>query len=173
MSKTSVLTDATAALLHQFLICDLETGELTWRVQAGKRKFAGQKATFINHWKDYPKVELKGRTFKAHRISHWFATGEWPEIIDHIDGDIKNFAPSNLRACTAAQSTWNRKLEPPKESGQVGVHWVPKKGLWEASLTCHGTKHNLGSFPTLREAIEARHAGELKYYGDFAPHLRG
>jgi hypothetical protein len=30
---------------------------------------------------------------------------------------------------------------------------------------------NLGTYGTLQEAVDARRAGELKYFGEFAPHV--
>lgn len=52
-------------------------------------------------------------------------------------------------------------------SGFVGVFYRKDNGKWRASINKDGIKHNLGTHEKLKDAIEARLDGELKYYGRY------
>lgn len=54
----------------------------------------------------------------AHRVVYFLMSGEWPEVVDHIDGNSFNNAPGNLRRSTHVKNQQNRK------SGQTkGFFW--------------------------------------------------
>lgn len=58
----------------------------------------------------------------------------------------------------------DRKLNKNNTSGVRGVHFDKDRGLWVAQLMFQRKMHLLGRFKTKREAINARKAGEEKYF---------
>jgi len=52
-------------------------------------------------------------------------------------------------------------------SGVRGVYLDSKTGRYRARIKLQGKLHNLGSYHTLEEAIEARRAGEERIFGSF------
>ena len=57
------------------------------------------------------------------------------------------------------------RITPRNKSGHVGVRKEPKGPSWRASISVSYLSIHLGSFSTMEGAIEARKAGELKYWG--------
>lgn len=116
-----------------------------------------------------------GKMYYAHRLAWLFMKGEWPPDgldIDHEDGVRANNKWKNLRLATNGQNNWNtRKLYKSNTSGKRGVSWETFRQAWIARVTVDGHQINLGVFPKnkLKDAIAARKAGELKYFGEYAP----
>lgn len=52
-------------------------------------------------------------------------------------------------------------------SGFAGVFYRKDSGKWRASISKDGISHNLGTHKKLKDAVEARLNGELKYYGKY------
>ncbi len=61
----------------------------------------------------------------------------------------------------------DRKLNSNNTSGVRGVYFDRQRGLWVAQLMFQRKMHLLGRFKTKREAINARKAGEEKYFGKY------
>ena len=61
----------------------------------------------------------------------------------------------------------DRKLNKNNTSGVRGVHYDKDRGLWVAQIMFQRKVHILGRFKTKKEAIEARKAGEEKYFGKY------
>jgi len=57
-----------------------------------------------------------------------------------------------------------KKPKSNNKSGYTGVSWNAKDRKWEANLTLKGKRYYLGQFAEKEEAIEARKAGEEKYF---------
>lgn len=85
-------------------------------------------------------------------------------LIDHINRNPLDNRRWNLRLCNKSQNGQNRV--PPGG----GVHRNGRR--WRAKLALNGKTIHLGYYDTREEALEARRAGELTYYGEFAP-VRG
>jgi hypothetical protein len=90
------------------------------------------------------------------------------KVIDHINGDPLDNCLSNLRIVTAQQNLMNRKPGRSNTSGVVGVTWIKKSQKWRASIGLDGKTIPLGYYKDFNDAVEARHQGELKYFGDYA-----
>ena len=52
-------------------------------------------------------------------------------------------------------------------SGIRGVHFDKDRGLWVAQIMFQRKAYLLGRYKTKREAIQARKAGEEKYFGKY------
>lgn len=49
-------------------------------------------------------------------------------------------------------------------SGCVGVHFLPSRGKYQASITLHNKKINLGTYTKLEDAIKARQRAEEELF---------
>lgn len=69
-------------------------------------------------------VELGSSAFYVHRIVYEMTNGPIPEghIVDHIDGNSLNNAPSNLRLATQLMNTRNAAARKDNALGVHGVH---------------------------------------------------
>ena len=90
-------------------------------------------------------------------------------VIDHIDRNPLNNTLENLRFVSKQLNSFNSK----NQKNISGYRGVRKRGAsWAAKSVVAGKDINLGSFITLEEAIEARKAAELKYFGENSPQYR-
>jgi hypothetical protein len=86
--------------------------------------------------------------------------------VDHINRNtLDNRRSCNLRNVEPYQNCQNRRRPSDNRSGYKGVSWDRAARRWEASLTCQGIKHDLGSFATPQAAARAynRKARELGF----------
>lgn len=93
--------------------------------------------------------------------------------IDHINGDKLDNRRENLRVVTPQRNQVNRKnLNRNNTSGVRGVacraHLSAAKP-WLAQITVARKNIYLGVFATRDEAVAARRAAELLYYGELCP----
>lgn len=155
---------------HEALSYNSETGEFRWREGvrgrrpgsiAGNVQGKGTKTARI-------RVCLKGRSFMAHRLA-WFMTyNEWPELeIDHIDRDPTNNRISNLRLATTDQNRRNLSLKSNNTSGFAGIRFIERLNKWEARACEKNKIKNLGLFPEIEHALEAREKYCRERWGDF------
>jgi len=88
--------------------------------------------------------------------------------IDHIDRDGLNNQRYNLRIITHSANCFNtNSILYDNVAGCIGVTWENKYQKWRARITTNYYIIHLGYFDTREEAIIARRAAELKYYGEF------
>tara|TARA_R110002020_G_scaffold382013_2_gene592863 strand:+ start:96 stop:569 length:474 start_codon:yes stop_codon:yes gene_type:complete len=100
----------------------------------------------------YKTISILGRRFYTHQIIYWCHTGEWPLLIDHIDGVKTNNSPSNLRASSKTDNALNLfSCHKDNKSGFLGVTYQKKSGKYYARFR---GKH-IGSFTTGEEAHKA------------------
>lgn len=165
-------------LLRRLFIYEPETGKLYWAKRTpdvftdglvGKNakcsrwntRWAGKEA-FANGSVGYRNGHVLGVPLLAHRVIWVIVNGEWPDQIDHIDGDRSNNKVENLRSVTPAENAKNRCLHPHNKSGYSGVCWISPRGVWEASIVSQGSRHFLGYFESKADAIQARQRAERK-----------
>ena len=169
----------TAPQLRQLLRYDPETGILYWNAREpewfedGKRPaewrarnwnslFAGKPAGYIAPH-GYNLIQLPGRMECAHRIAWTMVHGEWPEFIDHVDGDRANNKLSNLRNVTRGENARNKARPSNNKSGVIGVSWYKGECRWVAEIKHNRKKISLGRYATFEDAVAARKRGEVKY----------
>lgn len=88
--------------------------------------------------------------------------------VDHINGNTLDNRHENLRICTQAQNTLNRR---PRTSGSTeykGVYWSAYHKRWRAEIRIDGIKYGLGSYSDARSAAIAYNRAAPKYHGEFA-----
>lgn len=89
------------------------------------------------------------------------------DMTDHIDGDGLNNQDENLRECTQAQNTRNRRIGLDNVSGFKGVSFRKDRGKWAANIG-YGKTIALGLYDDPRDAAIAYDAKAIELHGEFA-----
>lgn len=109
------------------------------------------------------------RLLFAHRVVWAMFYGEEPpENIDHIDGDLLNNRPRNLRATTHSQNMCNARVHRHSASGIKGVHKRKDNGMWRAYISKGGKRLNIGQFASMEEASNVLAIARKEMHGNFA-----
>ena len=121
-----------------------------------------------NSTKDYA---MNGsRTKSIHRVVMGSPKGM---CVDHINGDTLDNRKQNLRICTRAQNSQNKKLRRDSKSGFKGVAKTGKNS-WHAYIgdpnTAYPKKRHvrLGTYKTPEEAARAYDKKAIEFFGEFA-----
>lgn len=154
--------------LRKLFIWNAETGSLVWAERPLKyfkartwqdrwnKRFAGKEAFTSILPPGYFVGAVFGRGFRKHRILWALHYGEWPENIDHINGNGLDNRISNLRSVPQSVNTKNMRLSKRNKSGVIGVAWIPRLKKWEAKLSSGGKFVYLGLHSKKEDAIAAR-----------------
>jgi HNH endonuclease len=102
----------------------------------------------------YIRVSISGKRYVLHKLVYFLETGNWPETIDHIDGNCQNNRFNNLRATDRLGNMRNLKLRTDNPTGHIGV--AIKHGKYYAHAQRNGERLFAGYFETIEEAIDAR-----------------
>lgn len=84
--------------------------------------------------------------------------------IDRINVD-GNYCPENCRWVSGSIQQFNKRKPRRNTSGHVGISWNKEAGKWYSYITKDYVMHFLGSFDSLDDAIAARKAAEIQYFG--------
>lgn len=97
---------------------------------------------------------------------HRLLLGSPPGLqVDHINGDRTDNRRENLRAVTATHNMHNRN----KWSSTREFRGVSKVGeVYRAAINFEGSRFDLGTFPSAREAAEAYDKAARERYGEYA-----
>lgn len=151
---------------------EVRGGDLVWRqrpashfknaqgMNSFNRRFAGRVAGSVHKPTGYVHVDVFGRKWKAHRLMWAVVFGEWPDQIDHINGNKADNRIANLRNVTHAENMKNRPRPKVNRSGVCGVHWQVSNSRWVAYLTSDGARKHLGTFCDWFDAVCARKSAE-------------
>lgn len=90
-------------------------------------------------------------------------------FVDHINRNPLDNRKSNLRTCTCAENTRNKKTLKSNKVGVNGVSYIKERKKWLARIMKDGVLYELGAYVNIEDAIKARKEAEIKYYGEFAP----
>ena len=155
----------TAEYLRSILHYDQETGIFTWKVRTSTRVKVGD-AAGCPGGDGYLQIRIQSRLYQAHRLAWLYMNGEWPtDQIDHINRNRSDNRIANLREVTNKQNMQNAGKSSNNTSGHTGVRWYRWASKWLAHIKHNYKQIHLGYFDDLEEAIAARKAGELKYWG--------
>lgn len=88
------------------------------------------------------------------------------QYVDHKDGNGLNNQRSNIRVCTPAQNSQNKKKDANSLCGFKGVHVHRNK--FRAMLRDNGKAIHIGVFNTAESAAKAYDETAKKHFGEFA-----
>lgn len=133
------------------------TGVFTWKQSNGRFWNAGDIAG-CKHSAGYINISFpKSNQVLAHRLAWFIVHNEWPSNdIDHIDGNRKNNAISNLRHVNRSLNNQNRyKKSVNKSTDMIGVSKRSDYCAYDARISVNGKQKCLGTFKTPEEARAA------------------
>jgi len=154
-------------------LSDLEKQSgLRWRINRGggvkkgdwagsllKRKLGGKT---IKYWT----VKINKKRYMASRIIYFMSYGvdPYPLEVDHIDINSLNNSVKNLRVADRVLQCQNKTIRQDNTSGVKGVSWFKQTSKWLARIQVDGENKNLGLYPTLKEAVEARNDAIQRFW---------
>ncbi len=167
-----------AAVLHDLLEYNQETGFLVWKVRdcslfqpntkTAKHQAAIWNARYAGKAALTAKVHgyAAGKVFdvqvKAHRVIWAMKTGEWPDgEIDHINGVRGDNRWCNLRHVQRSINARNAHKSSLNTSGINGVSWHKPTSRWRAYLRVDYRQVHIGYFDNIEDASAARRAAEM------------
>src|ERR1044071_2910394 len=120
--------------LRELLSYNPEMGEFWWNHNPAWRacmnaRMAKKPAGTIHSF-GYRILRIDGKLYRAGRLVWLYMTGEWPEVIDHIDLDRANDKFNNLRDATYSQNGQNKRKQSNNTSGYKGVTYHKAAGKW-------------------------------------------
>jgi hypothetical protein len=136
--------------LRQVLRYEPETGNFYWIHRDTIKKKLGTNASIIRSH-GYLNICIDSIYYYTHRLAWFYVHGEWPKVIDHIDGDKTNNRIENLRSVSQKCNVENvLKTRKHNKSGILGA--VKSKYGFYARLTSQGKQIYLGHYKTAEEA---------------------
>lgn len=164
MAKRSLPCPTVLRLLLRY---EPETGKLFWRPR-GRRwfkrngdvtrwntRFANVEGFNADDGGRYLTGTFFGQKLATHRVVWAIFKGEWPEIIDHIDGDKTNNRLANLRSVTFTENNRNHPMNRRNTSGHTGVRWCRFQERWIMQIRCGDNKRVSRTFRSKEDAINA------------------
>ena len=152
--------------LKKYLYYDMQSGNFYWLLSNGNRgkvgDIAGSKTIH-----GYITIRVNGERHYAHRLVWMYLYGEFPKMIDHINGNGLDNRISNLRACTQVYNMKNVSKLASNKSGYKGVSWAKNNKKWVVYAR-HDSKHyNLGYYDDIELAAEVYKQFALKHHKEF------
>lgn len=150
-------------MVFRELIYNPDSGEFT---RNGKR--AGNDTT-----RGYRQVYFNGARYYEHHVAWFMMHGVWPQkvgmYIDHIDGNGRNNAITNLRLATMQENNRNMKTRSDNTSGHKGVQWRKERNCWRVVFnTDNGKTMQFGHYKDFELACLVADEARDKYHGAFA-----
>ncbi len=108
----------------------------------------------------YRKISIDNKSYLQHRLAYFYMTGEWPEVVDHIDHDRANNSWSNLRGVSYTENNRNKS-----GNETVGINKM-SNGKYRARMMLDYKEIHIGVFDTENEAILALQEARKGIFND-------
>ena len=112
----------------------------------GYKNYGGRGITVCEEWLDV--VNFVAWAEKTHPNIEGLS-------LDRIDND-KGYSPENCRWADRVTQAVNRRKMRNNTSGFVGIYWNKDSKKWDAKIGVNSKLVNIGTFPLIENAIEAR-----------------
>lgn len=177
-NKTIYATDIDSGLSKNYFDsifdCHFDVGNLIWKhrtdvFKGWNARYAGKLAGYIKKSDGYHCVKINGRKYLSHRVIWMMYYGIWPQDqLDHINRIRTDNRIDNLREVNNQKNQFNRNIGCNNTSGTTGVSFEEQNQKWHSRIGVNGQSLHLGYFPSKEDAITARLAAEIEYFGEFA-----
>jgi hypothetical protein len=157
-------------LIKEYLhtLFEYKDGNLYWKINKTTRNLIGKKVGTPTSG-GYLNVMVDGINYRIHRLIYMMHYGEFPDVVDHIDGNRTNNKIENLRQATVSQNNFNTKMRIDNSSGYKNISWSKDRNKWVVRIQANKKLHQwYVEDLELAElvAIEARD----KYHKQFSNH---
>lgn len=160
--------DIDISALRMALSYDPATGYVTWKQKVADKCVVGSRLGSVNKH-GYLQCQVRGQSFRVHRLIWMLFYGEIPPLIDHKNGNRTDNRISNLRLATPQQNSRNSKRPSTNTSGFKGVSWCASRRKWLSQIAVGGGKtKNLGRFSKQSDAVAAYQQAAITIHGEFA-----
>lgn len=88
-------------------------------------------------------------------------------VVDHINGNATDNRKCNLRICSQAENTLNKRHMVTNTSGFIGVSYRKEKNCYDPEIRRDEIRCHLGHQKTKKEAVYARYLAEGIVFGEF------
>ena len=155
----------TAKRLREVLAYEASTGVFTWRNKTGS-KGAGSVAGTPH--KEYLRIQVDDRRYRAHRLAWLYMTGAMPsQEVDHKNGDGTDNRWDNLRDVSHFTNMQNQQTaHKNSKTGVLGCH--KQEGKYRARILINGVSKSLGMYDTAELAQEAYLAAKREQHAEAA-----
>ncbi len=135
---------------------------------------------FLNQWK----WRFNSKVGAVHRKYLKKVDGKWlfeewsihrlltncpkEKTVDHKNGNFLDNQKGNLRGCTHAENSLNRKISKRNKSGYKGVLWCNWHKKWRAIIMRKSKAYYIGYFYKKEEAARAYDRMAKELHGEFA-----
>ena len=153
----------TANRARELFKYDRETGIVTRRIRQ-RNRLVGEVVGYLfidSHRSKSIRATIDIKKYGLHRVIWLIETGEWPDTIDHINGDARDNRWKNLRNVSIATNNKNGSLMKNNKSGLAGVCW--SGGYWRSVIGILGKPSYLYFGVDFFEACCRRKSAEIKY----------
>ena len=153
---------------HERLLATLDyapdTGLFTW-ICRRNGVTVGQKAG--NARPDgYITIIVDKHKYYAHRLAWFYVYGQWPDRVDHVNGNTSDNRLCNIRLATASQNMMNRAGMP---NNKFGLKGVSRNGTGFRAVIKKDRRYiHLGTFKTPEKAHFAYQLAATELHGQFA-----
>lgn len=165
--------------LHKLFTYNMDTGECIRNITRSSRAVKGYRVGHTCKTSGYMYTIIDGTSYLLHRLIFLYIEGEYPDYVDHIDGNKYNNKWSNLRKCNQTENRYNSSIMSNNTTGVKGISFTDgraahyragvkgKEGRVRKcfSINIYGSKEKALEAATLW-VIETRN----KLHGDFANH---
>jgi hypothetical protein len=152
------------SIVSQLLDYEPETGKLFWLPRSIEHfvgrpsflrfnaAFAGKEAFTATDSRGYKSGRIYDKTYPGHRVAWACHYGEWPDVIDHINGDRSDNRLENMRNVTKAENARHKA----RNGSTAGVAFCNMRQKWRARITFDYKDTHIGYYATQQEAVAER-----------------